>query len=71
MSYVDVRKIRAGLGLTQSQFSERFCINICTLRDWEQGRYQPEGAARVLLSVIEQAPHAVAQVVAVTSGVAA
>ena len=55
----DVRKLRASMQLTQSEFATRFGFNISTLRQWEQGRKSPDGAARVLLTVIEKSPEAV------------
>lgn len=61
---VDVRGIRARLNMTQSQFAARFGFAIGTLRDWEQGRRQPEASARVLLRVIEREPDAVERALA-------
>lgn len=56
---VDVRAIRNGLALTQDQFAARFGFTLAAVRDWEQGRRQPERAARVLLRIIEREPDAV------------
>ena len=56
---INVRATRERLHMTQAQFSERFRINLGTLRDWEGGRYQPTGPARTLLIVIDRAPEAV------------
>jgi putative transcriptional regulator len=56
---VDVKAIRAKLGMTQEEFSGRFGFNINTLRHWEQGMRQPEGPARAYLLVIDRAPKAV------------
>ena len=50
---VDVRKIRSALKLSQTQFAARFGLPTATIRDWEQNRRKPEGAARVLLQVIK------------------
>lgn len=61
---VSVRGIRAKLGLNQREFAQRFGFPLGTLRDWEQGRYQPEPATRTLLHVIERNPDLVAAVVA-------
>jgi putative transcriptional regulator len=58
---IDVRGIRAQLGLSQAAFAGRFGIPQGTLRDWEQGRRRPEGAARVLLLVIKEEPEAVSR----------
>ena len=56
---VDVKAIRAGLGMTQQEFAGRFGFSINTLRHWEQGKRQPEGPTRAYLRVIERAPAAV------------
>ncbi len=56
---VDVKKVRRRLGMSQGQFAAQFGINPATLRNWEQGRRQPEGPARVLLNIIEREPDAV------------
>ncbi len=47
------------LGLSQTQFAARFGFTAGTVRNWEQGRTKPEGAARVLLAVIAHHPEAV------------
>ena len=56
---VDVRAIRKRLGLSQAGFARRFGFNLATVRDWEQGRYQPDQAVRSYLLVIEREPEAV------------
>ncbi len=58
---VDVRAIRASTGLSQGKFAARFRIAVGTLRDWEQGRKQPDSAARAYLRVIARHPGMVAQ----------
>ncbi len=55
----DVRSLRQRLGLSQSQFAARFGFSAATVRNWEQGRTQPDGPARVLLAVIAHHPDAV------------
>jgi putative transcriptional regulator len=59
---IDVKAIRAKLGLSQETFALRFGFSAAAVRDWEQGRRQPEQAARVLLMVIEEAPQTVERV---------
>lgn len=54
-----VRVIRRTLGLSQEEFADRFQIPIGTLRDWEQGRKDPDAAARAYLMVIGRNPSAV------------
>jgi putative transcriptional regulator len=44
-----VKIIRRALGLSQEDFAARYHIPIGTLRDWEQGRVQPDQAARAYL----------------------
>jgi len=56
-----VRVIRHALKLSQEEFAERFHIPIGTLRDWEQGRKEPDAAARAYLKVIGRNPTAVAK----------
>lgn len=56
---VDVKAIRKQLGLTQAQFANTFGFTLHAVRNWEQGKRTPEGAARVLLLVISREPAAV------------
>jgi putative transcriptional regulator len=56
---IDVRAIRAKLGMTQAEFAGRFGFSINTLRHWEQGKRQPEGPTRAYLLVIDRAPKTV------------
>lgn len=58
-----VTAIRAKLRLSQTEFSNAFGISPATLRNWEQGRRQPTGPARVLLRVAEKHPKAVLEAV--------
>ena len=55
------RLIRRALGLSQEEFATRFAIPLGTLRDWEQGRKEPDAAARAYLRVIARNPAAVAE----------
>jgi putative transcriptional regulator len=56
---VDVKAIRKRLGLTQVAFAQRYGFELSSIRNWEQGRRQPEGPARILLVVIDKEPEAV------------
>jgi putative transcriptional regulator len=56
---VDVRSVRQKLGLSQSAFAARFGLTPATVKNWEQGRTQPDGPARILLAVIAHHPEAV------------
>jgi putative transcriptional regulator len=51
--------IRRALGLSQEDFAARYHIPIGTLRDWEQGRVEPDQAARAYLTVIARDPEGV------------
>ncbi len=51
--------IRRALGLSQEAFAARYHIPLGTLRDWEQGRVEPDQAARAYLTVIAREPEAV------------
>ncbi|MCW6513178.1 helix-turn-helix domain-containing protein [Lichenifustis flavocetrariae] len=53
--------IRRALGLSQEEFAARFHIPLGTLRDWEQGRKDPDAAARAYLMVIGRNPAAVTE----------
>ncbi len=46
------KTLRRSLGLTQEEFAARFQIPLGTLRDWEQGRAEPDQPARAYLKVI-------------------
>ena len=54
-----VKIIRCALRLSQEEFAACFRIPIGTLRDWEQGRVEPDQAARAYLKVIARNPKAV------------
>jgi len=56
---VDVRGIRADLGLSQEAFAKRFGFSLAAVRDREQQRRTPEQAARVRLLVIAHDPSTV------------
>jgi len=56
-----VKVIRRALGLSQEDFASRFQIPLGTLRDWEQGRKDPDAAARAYLVVIGRNPVAVSE----------
>lgn len=53
------KTLRRALGLTQEQFATRYRIPLGTLRDWEQGRSEPDKPARAYLTVIARDPEAV------------
>jgi putative transcriptional regulator len=48
--------MRRAMKLTQEEFAEQFQIPLGTLRDWEQGRVEPDQAAKAYLKVIAHNP---------------
>ncbi|MCD4692166.1 MAG: helix-turn-helix domain-containing protein [Calditrichales bacterium] len=55
----DVKAIREKYGLSQNKFAKLLGISASTLRNWEQGRRNPEGPARILLSIADKHPEAI------------
>jgi putative transcriptional regulator len=49
---IDIVAIRKKSGATQDGFARQIGVSTATLRNWEQGRRQPEGPARVLLAML-------------------
>ena len=49
---------RQKTGLSQSQFAALLGVSVRTLQGWEQGRKQPSGAARTLLTIARTNPQA-------------
>lgn len=56
-----VKIIRRALQLTQEEFAARYHIPLGTLRDWEQGRSEPDQTAQAYLKVIAVNPDAIYQ----------
>jgi len=54
-----VTTLRRALRMTQEQFAAEYRIPIGTLRDWEQGRVEPDATARAYLRAIAGDPEAV------------
>jgi putative transcriptional regulator len=61
-----VKVMRRAMHLTQEEFAARFHIPLGTLRDWEQGKTQPDQAARAYLRVIARNPTAVQEALETT-----
>jgi putative transcriptional regulator len=61
----NIKQIRNQLQLSQRQFAQKFQLSLKTVQDWEQGRSQPDQAARILLRVIAVNPEAVTEALAV------
>ncbi len=61
---MDVKKIRARLGLSQEAFAATYGFALSAVRDWEQGRRRPERSARILLKIVQKEPDAVTRALA-------
>jgi putative transcriptional regulator len=59
-----VKTLRRALGLTQEEFAARYRIPLGTLRDWEQGRTEPDQPARAYINVIASDPDWVSRALA-------
>jgi putative transcriptional regulator len=55
------------LGFTQEEFAVRYQIPLGTLRDWEQGRTEPDQPARAYLKVIARDPERVHRMLTATT----
>ena len=63
-SPIDVKNIRARMGMSQNEFASAFGISVSTLRHWERGDRIPRGPALVLLNIVEKEPQAVLKALA-------
>jgi putative transcriptional regulator len=63
-----VKTLRRALALTQEEFAARYHIPLGTLRDWEQGRSEPDQPARAYLTVIARDPEGVGRALHPVSG---
>ena len=52
----DIAALRRFVRLTQAELARAMGISIHTLRNWEQGRRQPEGPAIALLRIAARHP---------------
>ena len=58
----DIVKVRGELGLSQSKFAAILGISTDTLQNWEQGRREPTGPAKVLLKIAIRHPKVLLEV---------
>lgn len=56
------RQVRKRVGLSQAAFAQRIDVSLETIRNWEQGKRSPTGAAKALLRVLDKAPELALQV---------
>jgi putative transcriptional regulator len=62
------KTLRRALSLTQEEFALRYQIPLGTLRDWEQGRAEPDQPARAYLKVIAGDPHRIVRLLKAVDG---
>ena len=55
----NIKSIREAMGLSQDEFALEFGLEVSTLRNWEQGRSEPDTAARNFLVTVARDPDAV------------
>lgn len=63
LNNMDVKKIRQKFNVSQKEFARMLNISVRTLQNWEQGRREPTGPAKILLLIADQHPEAVLQTV--------
>ena len=51
-----VKRVRRRLGFSQAEFATRIDVSLETIRNWEQGKRSPTGAAKALLKILDKAP---------------
>jgi putative transcriptional regulator len=50
------RQVRQRMGLSQAELARRIDVSLETIRNWEQGKRSPTGAAKALLRLLDKAP---------------
>ena len=55
----EIRMVRERLDVSQGEFAVLIGVSIRTLQNWEQGRRQPDGPAKALLTIASRNPAAV------------
>ena len=63
----DIAALRSFVGLTQAEFARAIEISVHTLRNWEQGRRNPEGPALALLKIAARHPRVLRENLAATA----
>jgi putative transcriptional regulator len=69
---VMIKELRGKISLSQPRFAQLIGVDVGTLRNWEQGRREPTGAARALLCAIRRDPkHVIKALIAEAESAAA
>ena len=53
-----LRNVRKKLGFSQTEFAKLLNVSVTSIRNWEQGKRFPTGAARSLYRILDKAPEA-------------
>lgn len=61
---INVKAVRAATKKTQAAFANTYRFPVATVRDWEQGRRQPDTGSATLLKMIAVDPIAVEKIIA-------
>ena len=61
-SPINVKAVREKTNKNQKEFADMIGVKVGTLRNWEQGRRKPDGAALTLLKIVAANPKYVEQV---------
>ena len=54
-----IRSIRSRLHVSQEEFAVMIGVSSRTIQNWEQGRREPDGPAKALLTIADKNPKAV------------
>ena len=71
MSASQIAKIRKAHNYSQAVFARMLATKVSTLRNWEQGRSEPNAQAKVLLKLVDSNPDVLVALARVTTGTAA
>lgn len=61
-SPINVKEVREKTNKNQQDFADMIGVKLGTLRNWEQGRRKPDGAALTLLKIVAANPKYVEQI---------
>lgn len=71
MSANEIARIRKQHNYSQAVFARMLSTKVSTLRNWEQGRSEPNAQAKVLLKLVDTSPNVLGALARVTTGTAA
>ena len=68
LSKTKIAQIRKQHNLSQAVFARILATNVATLRNWEQGRSEPNAQAKLLLKMVDENPAFLPELTALTTG---